>query len=206
MTSKNLQEQKESKNSYKRKCVVCGEYIVDEEGVPYKGRYAHSKCFQIVVKTLHTNKQEEIKEKTKEGKKRANTNSKIKAELKEALDEEEYKNKTEYYDYLRMLLDTEHLSAKIYVVTEDYIKRYGFNFKGMKQTLVYLKEIIEKDLVGDVVGLIPYYYTQAIAFYQSIEDIKKQNENKSTVEMYDLKVIKIKPKQRKIKQIDIELI
>ena len=37
----------------KRKCVCCGEFIgAGEESVPYKGRYAHIKCFQIAVKAL----------------------------------------------------------------------------------------------------------------------------------------------------------
>ena len=40
----------------RRKCVICNEPIVDEGGVPYKGRYAHKKCFNIAIKTLQKEK------------------------------------------------------------------------------------------------------------------------------------------------------
>lgn len=38
-----------------RKCVICNE-ILDEQGVQYKGRYAHQKCFNIAMKTLQKEK------------------------------------------------------------------------------------------------------------------------------------------------------
>ena len=42
-----------------RKCVICNE-LLDEQGVPYKGRYAHQKCFNIAMKTLQKDKNKEI--------------------------------------------------------------------------------------------------------------------------------------------------
>jgi len=43
----------------KRKCVICNEWIEDEtQSIPYKGRYAHTKCFNIAMKTIKKDKDE----------------------------------------------------------------------------------------------------------------------------------------------------
>jgi hypothetical protein len=76
----------------------------------------------------------------------------------------------------------------------------------MYQTLVYLHEIIEKELVGDVVGLIPYYLTEAQAYFKSIDRVEEANKDIDVSKMYKEKVIVIQPKKRIAKQIDIESI
>ena len=138
----------------RRKCVICNEPIVDEDGVPYKGRYAHKKCFNIAIKTLQKDKTEQIDKVAT--KKKVGRKARPQAELKEALSEEEYAKKQQYYKYLRSLIEGEELSTKVYALTEDYIKRYGFTYESMYKTLVYLHEIIEKDLTGDVIGIVPH--------------------------------------------------
>lgn len=183
-----------------RKCVICNENIgADEISVPYKKRYAHQRCFNIAMKTLQKDKSEQI-EKVCEQKK---SGRKPKAELKDALSEEEYVNKQKYYQYLKMLVDDNKLSAKIYVLSEDYIKRYNFTYENMYKTLVYLHEILEKELTGDIVGLIPYYYSEAMQYYSSVERIVEINKNADISQMYKEKTIIIQPKHKKIKQIDI---
>ena len=72
----------------RRKCVICNEPIVDEDGVPYKGRYAHKKCFNIAIKTLQKDKTEQIDKVAT--KKKVGRKARPQAELKEALSEEEY--------------------------------------------------------------------------------------------------------------------
>lgn len=187
-----------------RKCVICNEPLIDEQGVPYKGRYAHQKCFNIAMKTLQKDKNKEI-DKVAE-KKKVGRKAKPKAELKEALSEEEYQKKQQYYKYLRQLLDEEELSAKIYALTEDYIERYKFSYESMYQTLVYLHEIIEKELTGDIVGIIPYYHSEAMQYYESVNKVAELNKNIDISKMYKEKTIIIQPKKKKIKQIDIESI
>lgn len=186
-----------------RKCVICEELIKDEQGVPYKGRYAHQKCFNIAMKTLQKDKSEQI-DKIAE-KKKVSRKVKPKAELKEALSEEEYEKKQQYYNYLRKIVGSE-LGAKVYALTEDYIKRYGFTYESMYLTLVYLNEIVEKELVGDVVGIVPYYHSEAIQYYESVHKVAELNKNINVSNMYHEKTIIIQPKKRKIKQIDIESI
>lgn len=184
-----------------KKCVVCNEVIIDnEQSVPYKGRFAHKKCFDIAIKALHGDKIKKIQETTSKKK-----GQKIKplAELKNSLSEEEYVEKKRYYDYLRSLIGEQELSTKIYVLTDEYVKRYSFSYKEMHQTLIYLKEIIEKDLVGDVVGIIPYYYDEAKRYYDSINKISEANDNADFSSLYHEKTVVIRPAKRKIKQIDI---
>ena len=186
-----------------RKCVICNE-ILDEQGVQYKGRYAHQKCFNIAMKTLQKEKNKEI-DKVAE-KKKVGRKAKPKAELKEALSEDEYRKKQQYYNYLRELIDGQELSAKIYALTEDYIERYKFTYESMYKTLVYLHEIIEKELTGDVVGIIPYYHSEAAQYYESIDKVAEFNKDIDISQMYKEKTILIQPKKKKIKQIDIESI
>lgn len=188
----------------RRKCVICNEPIVDEDGVPYKGRYAHKKCFNIAIKTLQKDKNEQIDKVAT--KKKVGRKARPQAELKEALSEEEYAKKQQYYKYLRSLIEGEELSTKVYALTEDYIKRYGFTYESMYKTLVYLHEIIEKDLTGDVIGIIPYYHTEAMQYYESVDKLEEHNESMDIANMYKEKTIIVQPKRRKIKQIDIQSI
>lgn len=175
--------------------------MAGEASVPYKGKKAHEKCFNIAIKTLQKDKTEKLEEKQKKTKR----TSKPKAELKDAMSEEEYQEKQQYYQYLRRLTGDE-LSAKIYALTEDYMKRYGFTFKSMYLTLVYLNEIICKDLTGDVVGIIPYYHTEAEKYYESIQKIEDSTKDVDVSKFYQEKTIMIKPKKRKVKQLDISSI
>ena len=187
----------------KRKCVICGEWIEDNtQSIPYKEKYAHTICFNISLKAIKKDKDEKLAEKSKS---KAKATPKPKAELKDAVSEEEYAEKKQYYQYLRQLINDE-LSAKVYALTDQYISRYSFTFKEMYQTLVYLHEIVEKDLVGDIVGLIPYYYDQAQHYYKSIEHVAEVNKNVDVSKMYKEKVVMIQPKKRIAKQLDIESI
>ena len=189
----------------KRKCVICGEWIEDNtQSIPYKGKWSHEKCFQIAVKAIKKDKDEKLAEKSKTKSKTKST-PKPKAELKEAISEEEYADKKQYYQYLRELINDE-LSAKVYALSDQYITRYNFTFKEMYQTLVYLHEIVEKELVGDIVGLIPFYLDQAKNYFRSIEKVEEINKGIDVSKMYKEKVIVIQPKKRITKQLDIESI
>lgn len=190
----------------KRKCVICGKWIEDNtQSIPYKNRYAHVNCFDKEMRKIHKEKTKQLKDAEEKSKKK--NKAKPKAELKEAVSEQEYQEKKQYYQYLRTLCNDE-LSAKSYALSENYIDRYGFTWNTMYLTLVYLHEIIQKDLEGDVVGIIPYYYTEAQKHYENVKKVKELNEDVDTKNMYRNKIIHINPcaKRRKIKQIDIESI
>lgn len=189
----------------KHKCALCGEMINSpSDEIPYKSRFVHKTCFNASLKAIKKDKDEKLAEKSK-AKAKTKSTPKPKAELKDAVSEEEYAEKKQYYQYLRELINDE-LSAKVYALSDQYISRYNFTFKEMYQTLVYLHEIIEKELVGDVVGLIPYYLSEAQNYFRSIEQVEEVNKNIDVSKMYKEKVIKIQPKKRVMNQIDIESI
>lgn len=188
----------------RRKCVCCGEWIgTDEVPIPYKNKYAHQKCFNIAIKAIQMDKAEQTARKKTDSKNKS-SQTKPPIELKNAISEEEYAQKKQYYQYLKQLLDTDVLPAKVYALSNDFISKYGFSFYSMYQTLVYLHEIIEKELTGDIVGIIPFYHNDAQEYFNSIQEIEEKNYNIDASQLYQTKTIQIQTKRNKIKQLDIE--
>ena len=186
-----------------RKCVVCGDPISpDEEVIEYKGGYVHQKCFNIEMKALSQGKRERLKEdaEKKASKKKA---AKPKAELKDYVSNEDYQDKKAFYEKIRSLTGEEDISSKIYVLVDKYVSRYSYTFKGMLNTINYL-ELKEKNLSGDIIGIIPYYYTEAEKYYEDIDSIEKNAQTKNISDMYKEKVIQIRPKQRIVKQLGFD--
>ena len=189
----------------KRVCVLCGLTIEDNnDSIPYKNRYAHIACFRAAAKAIHIDKTEKVKK--KEAEKKTKPASKPKAELKDALSDEEYIQKNLYYDYLCKTTGIAELPVKIYALTENYIKKYNFTFQGLYATLTYMHNILEKEFGEDIVGLIPYYYTEAQAHYKAVQSVGDRNKDVNTEGMYKKKTVYINPKQKKIKQLDITTI
>lgn len=176
-----------------RKCAICGEAILPTDvAVPYKKRYVHDRCFNLEVKILTKNKTETLAEKEKERKSKK-SKAKTKTELKDGMTEEEYVIKRKYFNYLKSLTDLtddESLSVKQVAVTEMYIDRYNFTYEGMYDTLVYLNEIIHKDLTGDIVGIIPFYYSEAMKFQDELNEIEQKSKSFSFRGKYKTKVVK----------------
>lgn len=189
----------------KRVCVLCGLTIEDNnDSVPYKKRYAHTACFRAAAKAIHVEKEEKVKK--KEAEKKIKPASKPKAELKDALSDEEYVQKNLYYDYIRKTTGIAELPVKVYALTDNYIKKYEFTFQGMYATLTYMHDILEKQFGEDIVGLIPYYYTEAQAHYKTVKAVGDRNKDINTKGMYKHKTVYIDTKKKKIKQLDITTI
>ena len=189
----------------KRVCVLCGLTIEDNnDSVPYKNRYAHTACFRAAAKAIHVDKEEKVKK--KEAEKKIKKKKKKKAELKDALSDEKKKQKNLYYDYIRKTTGIAELPAKVYALTENYIKKYNFTFQGLYATLTYMHNILEKEFGEDIVGLVPYYYTEAQAHYKAVKSVGDRNKDINTEGMYKKKTVYINPKQKKIKQLDITTI
>lgn len=191
-----------------KKCSLCGKPIrPTETHVPYKGKFVHDHCFNDAMKALGEGKKARLNASAEQKKKKDASKKKAQAELKDGMSEEDYAKKKHYYEYLKELLNDEQLTAKQFAVSERYIERYNFTFEGMYQTLVYLNEILEKELVGDIVGIIPYYYSEAEQFYKELRQIADNNKKINLNKLYsDKRVIKITPQKRKVKQMDIESI
>lgn len=182
----------------RKKCVICGEPLLPTDTIiPYKNRSAHEACFEKAVKSMALIKQETLKAKAK-----TKTTKKIsQIALKDSVSEEEYAQKKQYYNYLKDLTDID-LNAKQHTLSDQYITKYGFTFQGMYDTLVYLHDIIHKELTGDIVGLIPYYYDEAQKFNKELQQIQTNNSGHNISE-YHQKTVYIKMPQRSKQEIDI---
>ena len=66
----------------------------------------------------------------------------------------------------------------------------------MYQTLVYVREVLKKELSGNIVGIIRYYYDDAAMLNKKIEEVEKLNADVDINQMYSQRTIKISPKQR----------
>lgn len=188
----------------KRKCVFCGEYIENnDDSIPYKKRYAHQKCFQLNVKFIQEEKKKQQKEKTKTvGRKRKNKYEKV----SDAVSEEEYKVKMQLYEYIKKLLDTNELPSKIYVLIDDYIKKFNYTYEGILKTIEYCFDILGKEITDDCIGLVKYYYETAQIYYEQIENLKENTQDKDIKDMYKIKTIKVSSKKNTRNLLDIESI
>lgn len=187
-----------------RKCALCNEMFgIKEKQIPYKNRFVHEKCFNVEAKIIKKEKDKALRSKAEEKDKKAPVKKPV-AELKDGMTEEEYQQKKEYYNYLKLLIGEEVLSAKIYKVSEDYIKRYNFTFHGMYLTLKYWFGLLGNEVKGDCVGLIPYHYTEAEKRMSELNKSKEINESLVNEDLYTFKKVQINPhKKVNRKQIDI---
>lgn len=194
-----------------RKCKLCGKTILKTEYdscVNYKGGYAHENCFNLSLKVLKNTKDEKLQDAA--NKKKTSRTAKPKSELKDPMSEEDYQKKKAFYEYLRSYCQLEDgtLPAKVYTLVEKYIdQNKKFSYDSMLQTLVYIREILEKEIQGDGIGLIPYYIDEALEYNKNLKQVEENNKELNISEMYQTNVIRIKPsRSRPNKQIDIESI
>ncbi len=193
-----------------RKCALCNEIIKDSEYdqcMPYKKRYVHINCFNASIKAVAVNKKEQLEKKKEEIEEKKSKSKKKpirtpKAELKDGVSDEEYKEKREYYELLKEVIGTDKLTPKIYTISEGYITKYDMTWTGMRDTVIYLRDIKEKELVGDVVGIIPYYYHESQGFYEELKRVEENNKGIDVNSLYSERVVKFTPPKRKIKQLD----
>lgn len=188
----------------KRKCVICGEYIENnDESVPYKKRYAHINCFNVAMKIVTTDKNKKTTANTT-----ASPKKKPQKELKEGLTEEEYQDKTKLCDYIREKTKND-LTVKIYKLIDDYKKKYKLTYKDMYMTLYWYFSIEGNPIEGDMVGIIPYTYDEAKRNMQKLQETQEdcKNKIKKIQEFYPNKTISSPVVgERVIDQIDISKI
>lgn len=187
-----------------KRCPVCKKNVDpdDPKTVPYKEKFLHDYCFDTFIR-VNTNEKKDLISKRAEQKKECKRQPKPKAELKDPLSEEEYARKKDFYEYLRSVIGDD-FPSKVYAIVEKMIRQYSYTFEGMKHALVYMNEIREKELTGDVVGLIPYYYSEAENFYKEVNRIDQENAKKDMNKMYKSVTVRITPKARIPKQLPFD--
>ena len=189
-----------------KKCIICGQPILDtDQTIAYKKSTAHERCFNGLYDVLsnerkdqHKAKEQKKKQEIKE--KKSPDAPKPQIEVAPPMSEEEYGQKKAYYEYLRKMIGD--VESKHYAITEKYIKQYGFTFEGMQQTLQYLDEILNKVSEGNIIGLIPYYYDEALNHNRELVEIEQKNKGKNINEMYHTNVVRIGKKPSRKKKMD----
>ena len=94
------------------------------------------------------------------------------------------------------------LSAKTYALADKYKRDYkDFSWSGMEKTLIYTFQLNEYEITDDIIGIIPWKYTEANEFYESLEKI--ESAEKDLKDLYKPRKIKIKPEYKEKPSIDI---
>ena len=200
----------------KRKCVICGNEIEtnDTKLVDYKNRKAHEKCFNNFIKIQTTTKTNQLKEKAAQKKSGTKTTSAKKDTLSDFKSEEEFQERKELLAYLKGLLQTEEINAKVLHLLQTYRNKYKWSDLNIKKALVWFYELktesdnnaYKKKLYPDKVGILPYIYDEAMEYYQMIEEAEETNKDVNISQLYQSKKVKIKQKEIEIPQIDISKI
>lgn len=188
-----------------RKCVICGQILKPtDETVPYKKRHAHIQCFNNVMKITTSEKRQKNEEKKSTAKPKTKPKT---TQYKDAVTEEEYQEKQRFYNIIKQITRADTLEPKIYKLAEDYINKYGFTYDGMTRCMDYITRILEIELEGDGMGLIPYYYAESEKHAQMIADTREKNKDLTpeiTNSFYKKRSVHIRRKKSKITQINIE--
>ena len=140
------------------KCKYCGiSFDRDtEEWVTVGNRYAHSSCVAARLKSLEQRKQEE--------------------ELERAQNINQYH---EVLDFAKNNIENPNY-ALIQKQLRDFIDNKGYSYSGICKTLTYCKDIakLKFNQGNGGIGIVPYYYDKAKAYYYQLYITTKQNEAK----------------------------
>lgn len=186
------------------KCPICELGVAKEEAIPYKNRYLHPACFNNTIKVTVNEKKKQAEKKIIERK--GSSTKKPKAELKDGLTEQEFQDKQILFSTIKRIQGSEVITAKTHKLISDYMKNYGFTFKGIAQSLEFFYEIADNSATEDCIGIVPYIYDESQEFFSLGEKTLKANEDidfNKIDEMYKTNVVKISPQEAQLKQIDI---
>lgn len=97
----------------------------------------------------------------------------------------ELKEKLDFENYVKKILNIPTLDARIQKQIKKYTEEYKYTYSGMHKALIYFYEIkgnsIEKANGG--IGIIPYVYKQAYDYHLALWQAQQRNEDKN-VENY----------------------
>lgn len=198
--------------SRKAVCKICGIAIEPNDSiVPYKNGKVHVRCFNSMMQMAGGHNVDKEKKATqaasqKKAEKKREGAEKHSPEITKApVSEEEYKEKQQYYEVVERLLGSKP-DIKDRKISEDYIKKYGFTYNGMRLALMYEYDLKGTAVTDNVLWKIPYVYEEADRYYKELHRIQNLNSEKADGTMYEVKVIRINPKKRnrQEKLIDIE--
>lgn len=179
-------------------CPWCGESVTASSGIRINKRVYHNHCYDAKIKE-ETEKQRRKKERETKVKESV---KKLPLEIPEAVSEDDAKAREHFFKKIKELTGNEKLSAKTYALADRYKKEYeDFTWIGMEKTLVYVFELSSYTIEDDLVGIIPWKYSEAKEFYEALDAITPVKE--PLKDLYTIRKIKICPKSSSVPNIDI---
>lgn len=195
------------------KCPICGKTFNanKEDSVKSGRRYYHKECYETIAtpKAEEVNEEEPKKKKVdmkvcfycglkfdilseEYGKPRQNRYAHIKCFQENYIEDDKYVD--EIYKYLKSLLinyDYQQCEKQ----RMGFIKKNGYTNEGMLLALKYFYDVKKQspDRSGNRIGIIPYIYDEAQAYYEALEK-KKEKINIDLKKQLDKKAIVVKVK------------
>lgn len=179
-------------------CKICGMAIeADDAVVPYKGGKVHGRCFNSMMQMAgghNANKEKKaIAQQKAERKERASKPSPEPS--RGPVSEEEYQDKKMYLETVERLTRAP-IDIKNRKISEDYINKYGFTYRGMRLALEYEYDIKGTLVSDNLLWKIPYVYEEANRYFEELKRIQNYNSAVADQQMYEVKVVRINPKKR----------
>lgn len=183
------------------KCPTCEQTVLASEAIPYKRRYYHKTCFDNTMKALMDKKSQKLKNNNKNKQK---TKKQPTIDVVDRVSGQEAKDKRAYFNKLEELTGS-RITSKQSKLSEDYHKKYKWEWTDMTDGLAYYFEILGHEVKGDCVGILPYGCVEAAQRYrENIQHANEKNRNAPTVTR--IKTVKISRPMPKTEQIDISQI
>lgn len=183
---------------YKYTCPWCRKQLPASKGKKVGARVYHVRCYdEKIQQELEKQQRKKDKEITKV---RKEEKEKV-IEIPKAVSEDEAQSREHFFGLVKKLTGNKVLSAKTYVLADRYKKEYKFTWEGMEKTLIFTYQLNESPIGDEIIGIIPWRYTEANEFYDSLEDIKPVEE--SLEDLYKKRKVKIRPKYNEAPSIDI---
>ena len=155
------------------RCAICNISILDTNYKTKNRKRYHEECYnKLIDKAEAASKQQAAG---------------IKEGDKEALE-----------NYIRSLYNLTDLPYQITKQIENFTSQQGFTYSGIQKTLYYFYELNKNcpESHKSTIGIVPYIYDEAKAFFQSLHEAseanKDFNQEEKTVH------IKVKPKDRRL--------
>ena len=154
-------------------CSFCNKAILDTKYKTRNRKRYHEECYnQLINKAESTNQHQATS---------------IKEGDKEALE-----------NYIRSLYNLTELPYPITKQIENFISQQGYTYSGIQKTLYYFYELNKNnpDSHKSTIGIVPYIYDEAKAFFQSLHEANESN--KDFIQEERTVHIKLKPKDRRL--------
>lgn len=189
---------------FKYTCPRCGRQLTASKGKKIGKRVYHIQCYDEKIKE-ELSKQQRKKEKEQEKVKAKLAKEKEEKQplvIPEAVSEEEAKAKERFFERVKSITGNTHLSARTYALADRYKKDYeGFTWGGMERTLIYAYQLNSNEISDEIIGIIPWLYTEANEYFDSLDNIVPVKEKLQ--DLYKIRKVKIRPKYDSVPSIDI---